>query len=687
MARAARIHYKADGKRWVGSGLLVRGDAVLTAGHVADGTGHVVHCNGRLVGVTAMVRCPEPGVDLAVLSLSESFANIREMAYGRVDRSRTGQVEPCTAVGFPRWRITSGKWQLKPKKQWLTAQIRGHVPSGDGVDPDTIDSADRESLTLICDQLPGNPPPIPQGNLAAPASPWGGMSGAAVLAEDPVLGEVIIGVIRSHNAALGGQSLSLTPLTALRQLAAGDRQRFSAALGLGDLDALPVLPRAALTVGLGSDRSFTAAVRKAYSGELAAAGLPVPGAWNLAELSRLREGAAAGLAAETLDALCTALHALPLFERVGGSDVSARTLRHLYQRHVGCPPDADTAEGMLVLAASAGSDELGSGDGLPHDLAALARFMLGVAGHRRARDKAAGDDVLDDPGIGDLVNWLFEKFGHQRADAKKYLRASARRKTWALIELHADDTDPGVRAWPDKLVLDLVPGDDSDAETSNVDCAATSDDGVRQALREMVTSLPGDVTFVDLLLSRRWLEAGVENWNVIDLGVGGACQTMGQQQLEPRLRWAMYSSSSWAYRSLERQFGRVNWAADPEEIPAAALGDRELLSAWIRHRDQDGMRHPPFFAGRTRAGDDPLVGMLAAGHGLIAWLAGDDAWPDVIAAARATQVKDRRDDLPRTLVARLAARCPVIIWNDPDGRDDFVLPAYRRGGAMQGGSL
>ena len=89
-------------------------------------------------------------------------------------------------------------------------------------------------------------------------------------------------------------------------------------------------------------------------------------------------GPVAGLAAETLDALCTALHALPLFEQVGGGEVSARTLRHLYQRHVGCLPDADTAEGMLVLAASAGSDELSSGDNLPHDLTALARFMLGV---------------------------------------------------------------------------------------------------------------------------------------------------------------------------------------------------------------------------------------------------------------------------------------------------------------------
>ena len=195
------------------------------------------------------------------------------------------------------------------------------------------------------------------------------------------------------------------------------------------------------------------------------------------------------------------------------------------------------------------------------------------------------------------MDWLAEKFGHQRADAKKYLLANAKRRTWALIELRADDTDPSVRAWPDKIILDLVPEHGS-PETSNLSCAATSDDGVRQALRDTVASLPRDVAFVDLLLSRRWLEAGVENWDVIDLGVGGACQTMAQQHLEPRLRWAMYSYSSWAYRSLERQFGRVNWSADPEEIPTAALGDKEQLSAWIEDRDQDGMRHPPFFAGR-----------------------------------------------------------------------------------------
>ncbi len=676
-ARVARIHYKASGRRWVASGLLVRDNVVLTAGHVADGAGHVVKCNGRVLSVADIVRFPEPDVDLAVLSLSERFADIEEMAYARVDRNRTGQVEACVAVGFPKWRID---W----KKRRVTAQVRGYVPTGDGIDPEAPDQADSELLTLVCDQLPGSQPPIPAGSLATPASPWGGMSGAVVIAEDPVLGEVIIGVVRSHNAAQGGQSLTMTPLTVLRRLAAGDRRGFSAALGLRDLDALPVLPRAEVVTGHDNGRSFTAAVRIAYADELADAGLPVPGAWNLEELSRLREEASTVLAAETLDALCTALRALPLFEQVGGSDVSARTLRHLYQRHVGCPPDADTAEGMLILAASAGSDELRSGDSLPNDLTALARFMLGVAGHRRARDKAPGDDFLDDPVISDLVDWLAEQFSHQRADAKKYLVANAKRRTWALIELRADDTDPRVRAWPDKIILDLVP-ERGDPETSNVDCAATSDEGVRRALRDVVTSLPRDVAFVDLLLSRRWLEAGVEHWDVIDLGVGGACQTMGQQQLEPRLRWAMYSNSPWAFRSLERQFGRVNWSADPEEIPAAALGDKDLLGAWIKRQDRDGVRHPPFFAGQRRGGHDPLVGMLAAGHGLMVWLDRDDIWQDVVAAARATPAGDRRHELPRTLTARLAAQGPVIIWNDPDGRDDFALPAYRRG-MLQGGS-
>ena len=53
-------------------------------------------------------------------------------------------------------------------------------------------------------------------------SPWGGMSGAVVIKDG-----MVVGVIRSPRSPKGPQALAVTPLTALKGLPEGRRQRAS----------------------------------------------------------------------------------------------------------------------------------------------------------------------------------------------------------------------------------------------------------------------------------------------------------------------------------------------------------------------------------------------------------------------------------------------------------------------------
>jgi formylglycine-generating enzyme required for sulfatase activity len=231
--RVALIRYVApDGTPSVGSGLLTDERVVLTADHVAEGSGHRVEFDGGTRDVLTALRSGTPDVDLALLTLRDPVAGIGPAAFARVDRGRVDRVSDCVAVGFPRWR--------KDGDQRRSAQVDGLVPTAEGLES-TADAGLRAGLlTLVGNRIPGAPA-IPVGTLGdKAASAWGGMSGACVVARD-----MVIGVVRSHNLAAGGQSLTITPLTALGRLPPDLRQRFWAALGVPDPGRLPALPVAA----------------------------------------------------------------------------------------------------------------------------------------------------------------------------------------------------------------------------------------------------------------------------------------------------------------------------------------------------------------------------------------------------------------------------------------------------------
>lgn len=221
--------------RYVGSGLLVNDRTVLTADHVAEGTAHSCSGPGWTRPVARVLRTRDPWVDLAVIELAEHVAGIEPLGFARLDRTRVAEVTGCHAVGYPRWKRTDARY---------TAQITGVVPTAENLAADapgapTEGAVRRGLLTLVGQRNPAVPPiPAGQGALSERSgSPWGGMSGAGI-----VVGGLVLGVIRAHNFAEGGASLSATPITAIDELPADVSRTMWDALGVADPAALPIVP-------------------------------------------------------------------------------------------------------------------------------------------------------------------------------------------------------------------------------------------------------------------------------------------------------------------------------------------------------------------------------------------------------------------------------------------------------------
>ena len=237
--RYALIRYRvADGWR-VGSGLIVRDRVVLTADHVAHGGEHWVECADRKFRAEPLARSGNLGVDLALLRLLGPESGVTPLPCARVDRSRAARIDDCVTVGFPRWNGN------KSSNVRETAQVTGFVRTADGLHMLAAGGVDGQFLTLIGDRMPGEPD-LPDGEIDyGPGSPWAGMSGAVVVARG-----MVIGVIRSHRLSKGFQSLTVTPLTALRLLPAGTCREFCTALGIEDFEKLPMLTGDATAVPL-----------------------------------------------------------------------------------------------------------------------------------------------------------------------------------------------------------------------------------------------------------------------------------------------------------------------------------------------------------------------------------------------------------------------------------------------------
>ncbi|MER7370153.1 nSTAND1 domain-containing NTPase, partial [Nonomuraea wenchangensis] len=218
----------------VASGFLIDGRHVLTSLHaVADGDIEVRRAipwpDGPKMSWRARVRLrSEAGhADLAVLELTEDapadIGLLPLIGFARIaDRTeRLEVVEDCGAVGFPRF-LERGHGAGAVRQ---AAQIGGRIPVSQRPGPGLF--------TLQTGHRPEGPP-LPSAGTALAGSAWSGMSGAAVLA-----GDLVVGVVSEHAPRQGASDLTIVPITLIDTLP--DRDAWWALLGTssGRLRTLP----------------------------------------------------------------------------------------------------------------------------------------------------------------------------------------------------------------------------------------------------------------------------------------------------------------------------------------------------------------------------------------------------------------------------------------------------------------
>jgi hypothetical protein len=689
----------------VGSGYIVRGSTVLTANHVADGTGHQVECDGGVLGIdpAKTVLSGTNEVDLGVLQLTGKPLQLGQTSFARVGRDAM-IISDCMAVGFPRWTAD------EESRQYRTKQIEGFIRTADRVSMNHDGGVDGQLLRLTISWQPGDQQvPVPDGQLdAQPTSPWGGMSGAVVTAP----GQSVIGVIHSHNYARDRDVLTVTPLLALARLPEPKQREFYQALGILNLNVLPMVngrhPASLLDDAVVDEpgrrpapraRVFSGEVQDRWQERLASLSLQVPSHWDYASLERLyrdceervrQQGTDPDLrrARDTAKALWLAAAAYPLASRFVGDDIGITKLQYLYDRHVQRPPDCATLDGMLIDAAGVGIREryeAVNGPGQPGDEAvtALARFMLGIASHWKAGQKPG---VAVDLDLTGLKTWIKEHLDVNGSDVEKYLTA-IRRRFWALIEF--ETLDLGTKIWgsadremPTAIIIETV-SDAGKVKKKRFPCQPASEADVGELLRDYFKWLPDGDFVVDLVMPRDWLDAHVEYWDLLD--VAGSPESLSKAHA-PHLRWVKHRRNGELASRLERRFARIGWMGDPENIPPDVTSDQALLEAWLDDRNHRGVPDPPYFIGSSHGARDcdPLGLLLREGYGFLVWFTADAAFPIPEAAVCVAGVSPsawrRKDNLYHTLAANVWQHKPIIIWSEPGRREDFDMPPTKSRG-------
>ncbi|MFA1550894.1 tetratricopeptide repeat protein [Actinomadura chokoriensis] len=197
-ARAVEVLRRSPGGRWsVGSGCLVGGRWVLSAAHnVLDAEALLVRPVDETEHPAELVMLDEPR-DLALLQVTgESFLlDLPPVRFARVDRSRTGVIESCWAIGFPRWKERPGEPGTVPRRD--SAQVDGDIPTGSNLRTNLI-------------ELRTTSAPRPSGRRGL--SEWQGMSGAVVFAQDAAGKALAVGVVIEHHVVEGTSALTVAPL-------------------------------------------------------------------------------------------------------------------------------------------------------------------------------------------------------------------------------------------------------------------------------------------------------------------------------------------------------------------------------------------------------------------------------------------------------------------------------------------
>ena len=220
-----------------GSGYLVTERRVLTAWHCTmdERTGRPARSlravrpfDGAEAAVTLIAAAP--ALDVAVLTVGEDsswpvLTGSEPPLFGRVDRSRSGELRDCQAVGFPLWQLDPRDQQRNAAELHGTIRVTEDAESG---------------LLVMRDPLLNDvvvPATAPTEDRAEESS-WGGLSGALVFWQG-----IALGVVIEHHPRKGRSAITILPVERFTAVPAGGdlgSAAMAAALGLPPADKLPL---------------------------------------------------------------------------------------------------------------------------------------------------------------------------------------------------------------------------------------------------------------------------------------------------------------------------------------------------------------------------------------------------------------------------------------------------------------
>jgi WD40 repeat protein len=187
-----------------GSGCLVAGRTVLTAAHVVtDAEGVLIRDTDKteyraVIDSRFVPHGDGSGPDLALVEIADEGMSVPPMAVAAVNRNGpTGSpIRECYAIGYPEF-MEHDDTDGRPVRE--TAQAVGYIPVLSGM-----------VSGLLSLEVSSSPAPLPAGRGKLEGSPWSGMSGAPVVAQD-----CLIGVVTGHAQRAGPSVVMVTPLTAI----------------------------------------------------------------------------------------------------------------------------------------------------------------------------------------------------------------------------------------------------------------------------------------------------------------------------------------------------------------------------------------------------------------------------------------------------------------------------------------
>ena len=222
-----------DPRYQYGSGLLVGGRTILTAAHaVIDAVAVTVRRSDKLrwsAELDGALIGDADRLDLALLDvpdLEEPFPSLRVATVDRDASAGDQMIEGCWSVGYPLFQEVERDADGRAVRE--TAHVHGQIPPLSGLV--------EKLLSLEVTKAPCG---LPGSGMTLGESQWSGMSGAAVLA-----GDVLIGVVAEHAHRRGSSDITVTPLDFLHD---PDRAPANAAqwwerLGVSDPSRLVRLP-------------------------------------------------------------------------------------------------------------------------------------------------------------------------------------------------------------------------------------------------------------------------------------------------------------------------------------------------------------------------------------------------------------------------------------------------------------